>query len=209
MEQNNDENYKNLIYFGAHSEIIFADKTVAKSDYKELFRTADFFASIYGLGSHLSITSFVEMINDEDPLIVSGMYCAAIERLKKMYGVDKNKDTSMDDAINKNVGFKMNGSPSKIHRFDNNTPTDNQATLVQFLREWGATKQQIEEAKAKITSGQIKISSDDYSWINPESILRPGFDLKNAIRKLKEDYDNSYKIKVSLETREKREKDSK
>ena len=199
--------YDKLQKEGAHNVIKFSDGTEAHSDYTELLEKVDIILSMYGLGGHTSLADYVEMINQEDPVIVDGLIDAATKRIKAMYGDPDEPQSKMAKAVNETVKIKPRKYSNHEKKYDTSKGgVQSIAAMKMFLREWGATKQEIAEAEAKIKSGQIQISNEDFSWINPETLNSPEFDMDYALKRLKEEREKSINIKVSLSRRLDREK---
>ncbi len=174
---------------GLSLEQEYADGSIELIDPAELFEYADVIASMYGMGSSKSLTEFVKRINEEDPLILTGMLNAASARLERTYGDGKN--TTSHDI---NYGIE-----EAIAKTDKSKMQNGRGKLVNFLRQMGATDDEIKEGIKKIETGKIKISENDYSWIKPETLNSPNFDFEGTLKKMSEDRKNSVKIEVSHE----------
>lgn len=176
---------------GIHSRIILPDGSVAKSSHDELFERADFLAANYGIGGHKSFTEFVAMVNEEDPIIISGLINAAVERMKAMYGVEDKESPRRD-----NVGVVSR----RESRSSKNG--DSFEGMMCFLAEMGATKEELEDVLKKKKEGKLVVPKTDYSWITSEELMKPDFPLKEVLRQMKQDREKCVNIKVSESKRQ-------
>jgi hypothetical protein len=183
-----------IITKGPHSLIRLPDGSVGKSDLTDLFEKADFLASTYGLGNHETFTSFVKMVNEEDPIIISGLMLAATERLRLTYGGKKRKAVGDSDV---DVGLK--GKTGKNIYDDSKGTINNRNGFIRFLRSWGATKEEIKNAEEKIKSGKVKIPKEDFDWITPEKLNDPNFPMQDVLKRMKEARKGTININVSFD----------
>jgi hypothetical protein len=179
-----------ILHTGPHSEIIFADGTKAQSSFDELFERADFLASIYGMGGCKSLTEYINMVDQEDPIMVAGLISAASKRIKEMYSTDGNKTTIK--SSNKCVGMK-NGKAEVVDGFD---------SMLGFLSQMGATDEEVAELRKQKKEGKIKPVDTDYSWITSEEISKPDFPIKDVLRQIAKDREKCVNVDVSEDKRQ-------
>lgn len=171
--------------------ITFSDGEIRIVDSLELFEEVDFFASIYGLGANKNLSEFIKMIDNEDPLITENLKIAAVERIKAMHGID-------DNSLRERGVENMLGQSKSPNFFNPSKGTvDNQETLIRFLLDFGATKEEIEQAKEKLK--KIKTIEEDFSWITPETLYSPEFDFRGTLARMNECSKRSVNINVSLD----------
>lgn len=164
-------------------QIEMPDGTFAVPDYEDFFKIVEFFASTYGLGAHMTLTSFARMINEQDPVMLKCLFEAGIERETiKWGGKPKEKTTKVySKTVVTDTGSE-------------------QIKLAQMLIDFGTPKKQVDEALAKIKSGQIKVPTRDYSWLTSDQLVKGGFDLKAVMKQMSDDEKNSINFKVSMNT---------
>lgn len=168
---------------GLDPNITFADNTSAKANLKDLIEKSDFFAFNYGLGGCKTLSEFVDMINQEDPLLIEVLLRAATNRINASNG-KKDGMLEIDPTI------------SKI----SNVVATEKNILIAFLRDMGADQKELNEAIKRIDSGQIQVPVHDYSWITSEKLLDPKFPIQEVLDQMKEDEKRSIKINVSADT---------
>ena len=205
MKNQDDSSLEEYINSGVHTIIKFPDGSEAQTDFSDLFEKADHLASMYGIGNHKTLSSFVDMIDKEDPIIIIGLILASSKRIKAMYGGGKEEKKQPSAS---NVGFK-NNSASKHTYDDSNGTIHNRVGMISFLRQWGATKEEIKEAEAKIKSGEIKIPKESFDWITPEALSDPSFDVKKVMKAMRKARENTININVSLDKMMQRQRERK
>ena len=179
-------------YFdGENYYIKHSDGTISKCDPSDLFEKCDLLLHMYGIGNHKTFSEFVDMVNDEDPTIINGLFKAATKRIESTYGT--KGETSNNYKIK---GIQPPNGNVSIPKYDD-VIEDDDKKMEMFLRFWGASKEEIEEAKKKID--KRKISKEDISWINSKDLIEDGFDLKKALASIKRSREGCVNIKVSLE----------
>jgi len=161
---------------------------------------ADFYAATYGLGHHKTLTDFVEMINNEDPVVLTGLANAVHKRIKATYGSKDNLPQNYNSGGEVGIS-STNKSPRENI---NKGKCDGVGYMSMFLKEWGATDQQIKEAKKKVENSNHKFN--DYSWLTPDKLTDPNLDIKEVFKMMNDDIKHGANIKVSLETRNARDK---
>jgi len=142
-----------------------------------------------------TFTEFVDMMNKEDPVIIEGLYLAAIERIKAMYGQGGKGKSS-----NRNVG--LSGNKYKKYEYDPENRRMSKSYLEKFLKEWGATNEELKAAEEKIKSGKVKIPTESYDWVTADKLEDMSEkEFRELLRKMGNDNNNSIKIEVSLDKR--------
>lgn len=177
-------------YLNESAILNFKDGTSVKPDVSELYRTVDIFAFHYGIGGCKSLSEFVEMVNQEDPEVISALLASISLRNKHSYSTQDLPEYKYENYTwtkGKSMDSKPDFNPQK-------------ELLINFLIDFGIPKDKIEEAKKKIASGSIKISRNDYSWINNETIRDPNFPVKEVMAQMRKDAENSINFKVSQKT---------
>jgi len=164
----------------------FGDGEEFYTDSITLFERADFIAFSYGLGNFRSLSDFVKMVDEEDPFILNNLIEAACIRIQASHGIEnkRTQETEDDEPIITNTG--------RIKRIG-----DSQEMLFCFLKDFGATEKEIGEAKEKLKN--IKVPEEDFSWITPEILASPDFDLKGVLARMNDCYKRSVNVNVSLD----------
>ena len=180
------------------------DGQVFAGDYLDFVETVDLLASEYGLGGCRSLEEYAEMVDETDPLLISCLMKAMYERYERQYGTDDNVDKNIDKINHGPSGQHSKPSAKKINRKSlmdaSSDPKANRNRMANFLKVMGANKNEVNEAIKKIESGDIKVPSNDYSWINSKVLNDPEFDLQATLKQMAEDRKNSINFKVSLDT---------
>lgn len=173
----------------------FADGEKFLTDSAVLFERADFIAFSYGLGNFRSLTDFVKMINEEDPFILENLVEAACDRIQASHGIEKEKAVESEDDVDQHT-ISYTG---KVKR-----SVDSKPMLISFLRDFGATEEEIKEAEEKLKN--IKAPEEDFSWITPKILTSPDFDFKGVLSRMNDCYKRSVNVNVSLDKLERKRK---
>lgn len=209
---------------GVHNIIELPDGTKAKVDLTDLLERSDLIASMYGLGGHRSLTDFVNMIDEEDPVILYGLMSIAAKRIKRMYGGKDSEDQESKENMEQYVPNKHKWKPkSKMHKamenagapeaktvdkkkhhwFDKSKGTiSNRKSMIHFLRTFGCPKDKMAEyeKQLEIMEKEGTLHNENFDWITRETLNDENFDLKDALDKMKKARQRSINIKVSLDT---------
>jgi len=169
----------------------FLDGEEFKTDGIVLFERADFLASNYGMGNFRSLSDFVKMVDEEDPVILNGLIYAACIRIQSSHGIE-NERTQDDSEEVDSEEIRSISHSKKITRSG-----DSKQMLLCFLRDFGATEEEIKIAVEKLKT--IKVPEEDFSWITPEILARPDFDLKGTLSRMNDYYKRSVNVNVSLD----------
>lgn len=184
-------------FFFRRQEIVLPDGESVAIDSFELFEKADYLAHQYGLGSHKTFTEFVNMVNNEDPFIINGLIYAASKRIRIENG-EKVEEVYKDEE--EEIIYTKSSKDSTIKSTKKpNTGKDEKSVLFEFLMNFGASDEELAEAKRKLDSGEIEIPEDDFSWITRETLMSPDFDLQGTLKKMRDYQNKSVNIKVSLD----------
>lgn len=167
----------------------FYDGEEFQTDGIVLFERADFIASNYGMGSFRSLSDFVKMIDEEDPVILNGLIYAACLRIQSSHGIENERNIDNDNSVDEVSSVT---SESKVKRCG-----DSKEMMVRFLKDFGATDEEIKEAQEKLKT--IKVPEDDFSWITPKILASPDFDLKGVLSRMNDCYKRSVNVSVSLD----------
>jgi hypothetical protein len=171
----------------------FLDGEEFQTDGIVLFEKADFLAFNYGIGNCRNLSDFVKMIDDEDPVVLNGLLYAACIRIQASHGIENERTQEDSDDIENVVQTTQNVStPKKILRVG-----DSKEMLLCFLRDFGATEEDIKIATEKLKT--VEVPEEDFSWITPEILARSDFDLRGVLSRMSDCYKRSVNVNVSLD----------
>ena len=174
--------------------IKFSDGEEFQTDSIVLFERADFLASNYGLGGFRSFSDFVKMVDEEDPFIMNGLIYSAFIRIQASHGIENERTKANDDDT------EIITTTSRRTKRDG----DSKEMLVRFLKDFGTSNEEMKIVEEKLKN--TKIPEEDFSWITPEILAGPDFDLKGTLSRMSDCYKRSVNVNVSLDTLERKKK---
>lgn len=180
-------------------EVRLPDGSIIESSHYAHARIIDLLASSYGLGGCKTLSEFAQMVDEEDPVLISDLVKAIVERHENMYGDKKRKP---GDPITTPKGDRLGLKHMPITKTGKSqigvgTDAANRIGMKRFLLDIGGDKKQIEEAIRKVESGETEISDLDLSWITPELLSDPSKDFSEVFNKLREHQKKGANIKIS------------
>jgi len=179
----------------------FADGTKGIGEEYEFVQTVDLLAHEYGLGGCKSLQEYADMVDETDPSLIHHLMEAIEERYENMYGTGDDKGVERKSHGSRIKGGHTSPSIDKSKMVDvSKDAKTNRNNIRGFLRNMGASKKSLDEAVSKIERGEIKISEEDFSWITPDVIKDPNFDLKGTMKKIREEKNKDINFKVSMKT---------
>jgi len=197
-------------------EVELSDGTVVQADLREFYDILDMIASNYGLGGCKSLEEFAKHIDDIEQGFLINIIHAIVRRNERMYGKSKpTEDTPSEphtfdpkrSKLKKHGGGwqTQNKAPMGSIRIGNDKDIHaDRIKMAMFLKSFGADYKKVDEAVNKLKSGKINTPSEDFSWITPEVLKHPDFDLKTMLQIMKKSREGSINFNVSMETLEKR-----
>lgn len=183
-------------------------------DLAEYCEVVDFFAERYGLGGCKSIEEFTEMVNNLDPIFLNVLRAVAIDRENKKWGgSETGNDGDLSSTLPKMRGkgqmskfghnVKGFGPSAPVPSIKPSTPPvkigGSRGKMRQFLAEWGAPRDKLEEACHRIDGRKIELR--DFSHIDSYELRRMSdAEFKKLMADMKEQQALSENFNVSIET---------
>ena len=134
-------------------------ETVREGDFYELIQASVIISSVMGMGGCRSLEEFVKMIDETDPQLLGVTLFCISEQLKRMNGVDDKKSKMkrhMEQSVVppdvKEGGF-VPDRPLNTYEHD----------IGELIVHHGIAPAKIQEIKAKIARGEIKVPTDELS----------------------------------------------
>ena len=187
------------------NKVIASDGTESEGDFFEFAQIVDLFAAEYGLGGCRSLEEFADMMNETDPVLLSFLGKSMIKRHKDMWGEESEERPEVrqtkfgPQAVNRTRKYKPGQACDT-----SDDPEVNRRNLAVFLKEMGADRAKVNEAMKNIAAGKTSISSKSFTWITPEMLKDPEFNLKETLAEMREARAGAVNFNVNYETFRKR-----
>ncbi len=209
-----------------YEEIEFADGTKIKIDSSDFYRIVDAIASNYGLGGCKNLKEFVMQIDETDMEILGGVINAIKKRNEEIYGeVTQSKPSEPSNQSSPKTsdsppptfghrhtkGRKPSRMPvAKPPVSDKPTPTikvdgsegitAEGQKMAMFLKSWGADYNDVNQAVASAQKRMKDMPDVDISWINNDEIKKRDFDVRLALKALREARKGAINFNIGLHT---------
>ena len=144
-------------------------KEVGQGDHVSLVMQAMMIAGECGMGACRSLTEFIEMINNEDPVLIQTMIFCIGQKYRRMYGDGDSKNSPEGKSV-KQGKITKGIPPSGSRPTYKPEATVGDGGMANFLVHHGVPKAKIQEFKRKIASGEIKLPNVDFSQYTPEKL---------------------------------------
>lgn len=176
------------------SHIKVGDRTISANLY-DFAKEVEFFLSITGLGGCRSLSEYWEMINNEDPTILTLLKIAAIERINEqntmMYGGKRGRKFGASHSSHSTqVASHVSSSDSKEVLSDR--------IMGEFLINFGANQAEISKALDELKAQ--KRQDAKIEDITTENLLRDDYDVKSALERLNKSMEHGKNFVVSMNT---------
>ena len=194
-----------LLHYSIDNLVELPDGTKVYGDLKEFYKVVDFFASRYGLGGFKSLEEYAEMINQSDPVIITGLYSAGVDAENAKWSTDDSDNDKPVKSHGTGLGRGLpKDSPEAPRNAYMTTPTQppgkkgNIHKVKNLLSEFGVSKEELAKAEEKI--GRRKIELKDFSHVNKYSLRDMSKDeFSKLLGEFKQQNDRSVNIAVSDE----------
>ena len=200
MKNNNfEKDYYESVKGTSEFDVPFADGTTMKGDPGFIFYVADIIASEYGLGGHKSLSGFIKMIDEADPVVIDGFMTYIAKRhqaqnsdeKEKPENFDKEEYIENDDKLEKSNSLEEVAVPNSV---------DN-TVVKEMLFRFGVKKADLKSAMDKVDERKIA-TLKDYSYLSDGKNLEnmPEEEFRKVLASLKEERKGSVNFNVSIET---------
>lgn len=183
------QKYKGTSYFTEqldNGRFVYADRFT-------LIREAHSLMKNYGMGGCKSFTEYVEMVNQEDPVIIDTLLAIQTEDARCEAGFKPREINLGDDLFEPVERVKS----IDIKKFSEKSADIAQSPVMglisNFGSSYGETQKMIEDRRTEVGG----FSKDTFDDITTDSINEPGFDLKSALERLKDAKKRSLNIEIT------------
>lgn len=159
-------------------EVVVGDGVAWEGDYYALVMQSVLLAQLFGLGPHRTISDFICMVNNEDPLVIQTCLAAYGNIQRRMFEVD---DKKMPD-----LPAKIPGKPVASARPARRVKSDDGESLMNLIAHHGQDVRAAREFSEKVRLGEIKLPSMDFSNITKETLQSEDFDLRGTLKQMDE-----------------------
>lgn len=196
-----NKEYDNLVSKSKDNLVELPTGQLEFGDLMEFHRVVDFFASRYGLGGFKSLEEFAEMINQTDPVLITGLHNAGVDAENKKWGGDDEDDKPTSEQQSTPTytdGGNIPKKPSdgftigkKKHKFMGSS-----GKVRNLLMEFGIGKDDLDKAKEKLSRRKIVLK--DYSWVDSKTLKNMNAEEFHALLKdMNEQNNKSINFSVS------------
>lgn len=176
------------------SHIKVGDRTISANLY-DFAKEVEFFLSITGLGGCRSLAEYWEMINNEDPTILTLLKIAAIERINEqnamMYGGKRGRKFGASHSSHSTQAASHVGSSDSKEVLSDRI-------MGEFLINFGANQAEISKALDELKAQ--KRQDAKIEDITTENLLRDDYDVKSALERLNKSMEHGKNFVVSMNT---------
>jgi len=184
--------YANKLNKTSFNDTQISDQVQAKTDRFNLLRESHVLAKAYGLGGCKSLSEYVEMINNEDPAIISALMAIITEEMRCEAGFKPREIKYLDERTENNY---LNDS-GPVEKVDTRHKEYNE-TVASYLMYTGHTLKELKEKMATIDVDKNYVG--DFSDITAEALDDPNFDMEGAFERFREFKKHSVNFDVTPE----------
>jgi hypothetical protein len=159
----------------------------------EFYEVADLIASEYGIGGCRSLSEFANMINKEDPVVVSGfLYAIESRRLKEAESIEDTKGKKRKKATGESKSYVARDAAMV-----------NDSDMGDFLANSGIPQSKIREARERLKNRKITAEEERefFNWLHSEvtteKLKQPGFDVRAAHARIQAYLDTTEKFNIT------------
>jgi hypothetical protein len=161
-------------------EVRLGDDVVVDGDYYDLVLRSCMIAQVFGMGQCRTISEFIQMIDDEDPLVIQTCMMAIVNINRRMWGDNDDKPGRPPSDRQNNVAGKPSTKPAR------RVPAGSDSDLSEFILAHGKNRAEVIEWKKKVQEGKIKIPDTDFSHLTKENVMSDDFNLKAELKRMDE-----------------------
>jgi len=186
--------YKGTTYFRQQRDdgkLVFADRFALLSE-------CHIFMKKYGMGGCKSFSEYVDMVDNEDPVILDTLRALITEDNRCEAGFTPREiSIGTEEYMETSQEINVENTNSNINKKDDYDIAH--SPVMGFISNFGSTyeetKRLMEEKKEQVGG----FSDDRFTDVTSDSITHPDFDLKSVLARMKDAIDRSHNIKITPE----------